>query len=93
MIFKMKGHSLPGIKQRVESSPAKGKFIDSIKKGNFRDAGKTLKHEIRGFGSGIKTALTDDYNTRSKKTDIISSYQYAKNESAKNQKIKDAGKK
>ena len=135
----MKGHVLPGIKQRVEESPVKqktikeldnkaainiepphiykpitkeeaeaykktpdkktlkkdspvpGKFIDAIKKGNFRDAGNTLKHEIKGIGSGIKAALKDDYNTTSKARDIEHAYNWTKNRSAEKQRVKDAG--
>ncbi|HAE72142.1 MAG TPA: hypothetical protein DCG56_05730 [Flavobacteriaceae bacterium] len=81
------------VNQGKKASPVKGKFIDAIKKGNFRDAGNTLKHEIKGIGSGIKAALKDDYNTTSKARDIEHAYNWTKNRSAEKQRIKDAGKK
>ena len=79
------------VNQGKKASPAKGKFIDAIKKGNFRDAGNTLKHEIKGIGSGIKAALKDDYNTTSKARDIEHAYNWTKNRSAEKQRVKDAG--
>ena len=76
----------------MKPSPAKGKMWDAIKKGDFKGAGKTLKHEIKGIGAGVKESLKDNYDTRSNANDIMSAYRTAKNKSAKKQKMKEGGK-
>ena len=60
------------------ASPVKGRFIDALKKGNFKGAGNVLKREVKGIGAGIKEALTDNYSTSSKSRDIKAAYDYAK---------------
>ena len=80
-------------KERMKPSPAKGKLWDALKKGDFKGAGKTLKHEAKGIGAGVKAALTDDYNTTSKKRDIENAYYTTKRKSASDQKLKDTKKK
>ena len=73
----------------MKPSPATGKMWDAIKKGDFKGAGKTLKHELKGIGAGVKESLKDNYDTRSNANDIMSAYRTAKNKSAKKQRMKD----
>jgi hypothetical protein len=68
------------------ASPVKGKLWDALKKGDFKGAGKTLKHEAKGIGAGLSMALEDNYNTTSNATDITNAYKYAKNKSANKEK-------
>ena len=66
---------------QMKASPAKGKMWDALKKGKFKKAANVLKHEVKGIGAGVKEALTDNYNTRSKSNDIKAAYSYAKKSS------------
>ena len=62
-------------------SPVKGKFIDALKKGEFKKAGKVLSHEAKGIGAGAKEMLDDDYGGRSKGYRMELMYDRAKNKS------------
>tara|TARA_R110002012_G_scaffold321592_1_gene550009 strand:+ start:1559 stop:1837 length:279 start_codon:yes stop_codon:yes gene_type:complete len=50
MAYKMKGSPM---QRNFGISPVKGKFIDALKSGKFKEAGKVLKKE----GKAIKAAL------------------------------------
>jgi len=75
-------------------SPVKGKFIDALKKGEFKKAGKVLSHEVKGIGAGAKEMFTDDYShmSGSKGTRMGREYDRAKNKSIKKSKRDDAAK-
>ena len=74
---------------QMKASPAKGKMWDALKKGKFKKAANVLKHEVKGIGAGVKEALTDNYNTRSKSNDIKAAYSYAKKSSNQADKKKE----
>jgi len=75
-------------------SPVKGKFIDALKKGEFKKAGKVLSHEVKGIGAGAKEMFTDDYShmSGSKGTRMGREYDRAKNKSIKKSKRDNAAK-
>jgi len=91
--------SIPGqnaysISKGKKKSPVKGKFIDALKKGEFKKAGKVLSHEVKGIGAGAKEMFTDDYGhmSGSKGTRMGREYDRAKNKSIKKSKRDDAAK-
>ena len=91
--------SIPGqnaysISKGKKKSPVKGKFIDALKKGEFKKAGKVLSHEVKGIGAGAKEMFTDDYShmSGSKGTRMGREYDRAKNKSIKKSKRDNAAK-
>ena len=75
----------------MKASPAKGKMWDALKKGDFKGAGKTLKHELKGIGAGAKEKFVDDPDSlKTKGGRMEMAYDRAKKKSARDQKMKDA---
>ncbi len=50
--FTLKSGNTPSF-QEMGNSPLKGRFIDALKKGEFKEAGKVLKKEGQAIGAAL----------------------------------------